>query len=261
MDTSSIHPGRHVHPTNAFIPIRLEDINQAITARFESQVALHANKLAVTCDSFRWTYGELNQMAGAVASAILNSVEDAEEPVIVLLDQATPAIAAILGVLKAGKIYVPLDPLYPKQRLEFMARHCGARLVVTNSRHVDLCTSLALDNVRIINIDDLSQSDSGNSRVCDIDPGRAAHIIYTSGSTGRPRGVLQNHRNLLFEVSRVTNSFHVSKEDRLALLHSISTIASVRRIFPALAAFTSIGNGDISPRRFDVFRLAERCRR
>jgi amino acid adenylation domain-containing protein len=245
MDTLLSVARAHVTPTNDFAPFLAEDIEQSVPARFEQQVAKYPNRLAVQTRTCRFTYAQLNEAANSIAHAILDQLGEGEEPVAILLDQDATAIAAIMGVLKAGKIYVPIDPLFPRARLAYMMEDAGASLIVTSSRHLALTEELASREVPVINVDGLKTAGACANPEVEIAPDRGFHILYTSGSTGQPKGVLQNHRNLLFEVLRVTNSFHVCPEDRLALLHSCSFSASLRRIFPALLNGASLHPLDI----------------
>ncbi len=105
------------HPTGTFVEFKKEDIEQSIPDRFEKQVRLYPHRLAVRTNTDLLTYDELNKAANCVARAIVEKRGKGEEPIPLLLEKGAPMIAAILGVLKAGKIYVPLDPLYPQARI------------------------------------------------------------------------------------------------------------------------------------------------
>ena len=108
------------HPTDTFIPFPRNAIEQSIPERFEKMVCRYPNRLAVKARHEALTYAELTQKANRIAHTILDQREAGEEPVALLLEQGAPLIAAILGVLKAGKIYVSLDPSFPQARLTGM---------------------------------------------------------------------------------------------------------------------------------------------
>ena len=99
------------HPTGTFIEFKKEDIEQSIPDRFEEEVDRYPNRLAVKTGSEQLTYDELNKAANQVAQAILAQMGAENEPIALLFEHGVPAITAILGVLKAGKIYVPLEGL------------------------------------------------------------------------------------------------------------------------------------------------------
>ncbi len=233
-------------PTNDFEPFCLSDIDEAIPRRFEKQVRRYGDATAVRSRGESLTYSELNETANRIAHAILEHIGEGEEPVALLLDQTARTIAAILGALKAGKIYVPINPGFPRARLAYMIEDSQAALVITDALHIATAAGLAPPEVPIIDVDALGAHLSTDNPGIAIAPQRKANIIYTSGSTGLPKGVLQNHRNLMFEMFRVTNSFHVCRSDRLALVHSCSSSASLRRIFPALLNGASLHMLDLT---------------
>ena len=117
--------------TATFTPFPIDDVESSIPARFEKIVAWHGHRLAI--DGQRpLTYDELNLAANRIASAIVKARDTAAEPVALLFEQGTDVIAAILGVLKAGKFFVSLDPAY---HLEWNRRICddaGTRTILAN---------------------------------------------------------------------------------------------------------------------------------
>ena len=129
---SEIRPGTHhlICPTRSFRQFKKEEIEQSIPKRFEQQVAQYPQRLAVQTRKNRLTYQALNQYSNRIAHAILEKRGKGEEPVALLLDQGAPLIAAILGSLKAGKIYLPIDPLDPKSRIEDVLEDARTNLVI-----------------------------------------------------------------------------------------------------------------------------------
>jgi len=103
---------RGFDPSGIFIEFPLEAINQSIPNRFEQIVAAHSSRLAVKTNQAELTYAELNRQANRVAHALLARHGSNDEPILLLLDNGAPMIASIIGVLKTGKIYVPLDPSF-----------------------------------------------------------------------------------------------------------------------------------------------------
>jgi amino acid adenylation domain-containing protein len=150
-------------------------------------------------------------------------------------------ISALLGALKAGKTYVPLDPTYPVERLAFILANSEATALLTNDENSALAQQLVTGDAQLINIDhpDLTDERRGatmNAGVTlpSIKPERLAYILYTSGSTGKPKGVMQNHRNVLHYIRAYSNNLHLSSADRLTLLSSYCFDASVMDIYGAL---------------------------
>src|SRR5262245_369773 len=105
-----------VHPTGSFIPFRYADLEQSIPTRFEQQVQQGPTRLAVKTRQHALTYAALNHAANQIAHAVLARRGTGNEPIAMLFEQGAPLMAAILGVLKAGKMYVPLDPTHTQSR-------------------------------------------------------------------------------------------------------------------------------------------------
>ena len=159
---------------------------------------------------------------------------DGNEPIALLLENDASMIAGILGVLKAGKIYVPLDPSLPSGRLAYMLEDSQARLIVTNTHNMSLLSGQAEPGRYVLNVDEISSSLSEENLGLSLPPDTLAYILYTSGSTGRPKGVVHNHCNVLHFVRNYTNDLHITTDDRQSLLFSCNVAAAVKNIFGAL---------------------------
>lgn len=221
------------HPTGKFISFPKEAIEQSITARFEQIARLYRDRIAVRMGTRSITYDKLNLDANRIAHTILAQQNEHKAPVALLLDYGTPVITALLGVLKTGRAYVPLDPMYPQAQLTSMLNHAQARLIITNSRLYSLARSLG-NSASILNLDEIGEHIPQAYPTGAISPDTVAYVLYTSGSTGKPKGVFQNHRNVLHAVMRYTNNYHVCTEDHIALLRSFSTNGGVHHTLGAL---------------------------
>ena len=208
-------------------------VDQGIPARFAAQVARHPDRPAVVSAECSLTYAELAATAGRVARAVVAELGEGEEPVALLFGHGPGLIAAILGVLEAGKIYVALDAGEPDARQTYVLDDTQARLLLTDAAHRAQAEQLAGPR-RVLDCDSLGAPAAAPR------PGRAiAHdagslILYTSGSTGRPKGVLHSHRSILVDARNCTNDMRIAPADRLALIHSCSQANSVRNIYGAL---------------------------
>ena len=210
-----------------------QDIEQSITRRFEHIAEIHAELPALKTSRHQLTYRELNCRANEIARLILDRCGEGNEP-IGLMVQHESAPLGILGILKAGKAYVPLDPSYPEERSAFMLSDTEARLLVTDRETYSLAKSLGFDDSRHINLDNQDVTVSSNNLTFAASPEDLAYILYSSGSTGQPKGVMHRHRNVLHTIMKYSKVLEIGPSDRLSLLPSCSTSASVSDIFSAL---------------------------
>jgi amino acid adenylation domain-containing protein/non-ribosomal peptide synthase protein (TIGR01720 family) len=160
-----------------------------------------------------------------------------EQTVALLLGHAAPMVVGILGVLKAGKIYVTLDPAYPEGRLVSMLEDSEARLIVTDDDNMALAERIrdrVNKHVRIVSLTEIDGNVSAENLATYARPDQIAYIVYTSGSTGRPKGVMQSHRNALHFTMNYTNGLHIGEEDRLSLIPSFTFSAAMMDTFAAL---------------------------
>ena len=180
------------------------------------------------------TYAELNRAANHVAQTILSQRGEGEEPIALLVEQGITAVVMLLGVLKAGKFYVPLNPSYPRERLVDVVRDVEPALILSSSRHFSLAWDLAEGKCHVVDYGSLDASRSELEPKLEIRPDALGYLFYTSGSTGRPKGVPQSQRNILHQILTYSNGLHISPDDRITMLHSHSFSASRLDIFGAL---------------------------
>ncbi|MDC3237176.1 amino acid adenylation domain-containing protein [bacterium] len=226
--------GNTIQPTKSFANIKAAEIDQSLHGRFMQQVKSFPDNIAVKTRKYEWTYAELNLEANRIAQSVLTECGDKEERIALLFGHDAPMIASIIGALKAGKTYVPLDPSYPVERLAYILEDSNARAVLTDSLNVDLAEALTREKVQLINIDDQQSTPAFENVEVSVTPEALAYILYTSGSTGRPKGVMQNHRNVMHFIRVYTNNLHISEDDRLTLISSYSFDGAIMDIFGAL---------------------------
>jgi len=209
--------------------------------KFEEQVEKFPHKPAVITGNSTLTYQALNQYANRVAHAILKIKNGHEKNQIagLLFEHSARMIVGVIGTLKAGLIYLPLDITYPVNRLVYMLEDSEASLVLTNSSNLSLAEKLVekvKNNITIINIDDIRhESNLSADNIQQNLPGdKLAYILYTSGSTGKPKGVVQNHENVCYYTGHWAQRFSITPADRLTLFSAFSHDAAVWDIFGAL---------------------------
>jgi amino acid adenylation domain-containing protein len=250
MTSDSSARSKCFHLTGRFVEFDKREIEQSIARRFEKIVHQYPDRLAVKTKKHSLTYSELNSAANVLAQAILAKHGPKQEPVALLMDHDAPVIAAILGSLKAGKFYIPLDPSLPHARLKYILEDLQANYIVTNSKHLSLAEALAGTALDLFNSDELDNLPDTNPAV-DVRPDDLSWVIYTSGSTGKPKGVIQTHRNVLHFMMTYTNGLHICADDRLTLLYSFSVNGGAHDIFAALLNGAALFPLDLKEEGFD----------
>ncbi|MEC4812139.1 MAG: amino acid adenylation domain-containing protein [Scytonema sp. PMC 1069.18] len=223
-----------VQPTHSFVEFSKTEIEQSIPQRFEKQVNQYPNRIAVKTRESQLTYKQLNQAANRLAREIIAQRGKGSEAIALLFEQSANLVVSILGILKAGKFYVPLDPFYPQERNIKILEDSQAVFIVTNTENLPLAQELANQERQYLNVEQIDSHISSENLELSITPDTIAYILYTSGSTGQPKGVFQIHRNVLHHIMKYTNSLKISTDDRLLLLVSCSFTASISDIFGAL---------------------------
>ncbi|MFP5261579.1 MAG: amino acid adenylation domain-containing protein [Blastocatellia bacterium] len=201
---------------------------------FEGQVKRSPHAIATAFEQQRMTYKELNDRANQLARYLRRHGAGPEVLVGLCVERSLNMIVCILGILKAGAAYLPLDPAYPKQRLAFLVEDSQAPLLLTEQRHLGtLPTGIARTVCIDAEWDSICQASTDNLRTTAL-ADNAAYVIYTSGSTGKPKGVLVSNANVirLFEATRLW--FRFSDEDVWTMFHSCSFDFSVWEIWGAL---------------------------
>ena len=214
----------------------------------------NADRLAIRSDSVELTYAQLNTIANRQAEALQALDVRSEQPVAILLDQGAAFIGALLGVLKAGGCFVPLDPDNPPGRNLQMLADSGARVLMTSGEHLPEARKIAAGCCEVL---DVSQVPVGEGRNPDVvvAAGHLACILFTSGSTGKPKGVMHDHRTLVHNALRHQEAFRITPEDRQTLLYTCSVYGGIRDIFNALLSGASLHTFGV--RKRGVGRLAQ----
>jgi len=212
--------------------------SECVQQTFESHVNQRPNALALVFEDERVTYGELNARANQLAHYLRSLGAGPEVLVGIFLENSVEMIVALLGVLKSGAAYVPLDTKYPAERLRLLLQDTRMPLLITERRLVSKLLHLELRPINIVYLDD--EHDLTRQSVENPSPAAGsanlAYIIYTSGSTGIPKGVMIEHHNLSNQVPVLAHDFGVQAESRVLQFASFSFDASVFEIHGALAS-------------------------
>ena len=222
--------------TEALACSRVQDEPEAETlvSLFERQVRRFPAKTAIKSPDRAYTFEELNQRANRIAHELIACRGDREEPVVLLFSESIDSIAAMFGALKAGKIYVPLDPSIPQARCSSIVKDAQAGAVLTTSRHASSARDLGGGDVELVLIDELSPARSDRNPDLSIRPERLASMYYTSGSTGEPKGVPHRHKARVANFDAYTRELSLSEDDRLVLLYACTFSGVINNLFGSL---------------------------
>ena len=200
-------------PEGSVVPFPKKSLESCISERFESVVRMVPERLSLKTRSHAYTYEQLNQAANRVAHALLEQRGRTQEVVALLFENGAPFVVASLGALKAGKVQTPLESTFPRARLSTMLEQSEATALVTDSASLRLAKEIW--SGPLINLDSMDDRISGENPGLTLSADTYLAVEYTSGSTGQPKGIVRNHRGVLHDVRRLTNTFHIGIHDRM----------------------------------------------
>ncbi|NOK17123.1 non-ribosomal peptide synthetase [Corallococcus carmarthensis] len=216
-----------------------------LTERVSSRALAAPESLALAGDGERLTYGELEARADALAGQLQALGVGPEDRVGVCASRGSELLIALLGTLKAGGVYVPLDGTWPAERLGNVLEDAGIRVLVLDSRQAPLPGQGNRRTVTIDRSEALAQGDRTRATPgVALTPERLAYIIYTSGTTGRPKGVAVTHGAVRHFAEAFLREFALTSDDRVSFLASPAFDASVLEVWPALSAGASLHVAD-----------------
>ena len=236
------HLDRCIADINILIPAEEKDIladgnncqarypaDKCLHQLFEEQVAKFPARTALVWDGQEITYHELNERANGVAAVLQSVLPGVRNPIIaILLNRSPEMVIALLGVLKAGGAYLPIDPDYPATRIRYMLDDSQPAVLIT---HSDIDPGMNLTCRRV----DIDRLDAGGVYMpVAVQPDDLAYIIYTSGSTGDPKGVMIGHRNVVRLFFHDQPLFDFTEKDVWTLFHSYCFDFSVWEMYGAL---------------------------
>ena len=215
---------------------RREFPQRCVHELFEQQVEKTPGALAAECGGERLTYGELNDQANRLAHYLTGLGVGPEVRVGICLERGTSFLVGILGILKTGGAYLPLDPSFPAELLETMLSDAQVSIVLTQESMRNVISSAAGFWVQVVSLDadwDQIADQSGDNPQVELWPDNLAYVMYTSGSTGRPKGISIVHEAI---VRLVVNTEYVqlNAADRVAQIATTSFDAATFEIWGAL---------------------------
>jgi amino acid adenylation domain len=206
----------------------------ALTALIDAQTARTPQRIAVECEGRSLSYAELDRRATAVAGALLARGVGVGELVGICMPRGVEMLIALLGVMKSGAAYVPLDPAFPDQRLIYMATHAQLRHVVALT--ADTVPAAIAEGRELLALGTLDSATVTSMALPAIDGGDLAYVLYTSGSTGQPKGVRVLHRNLVNFLISMRAQPGIADDDVLCAVTTLSfDIAGLELYLPLIA--------------------------
>jgi amino acid adenylation domain-containing protein/FkbH-like protein len=221
-----------------------------IQLRFQHQVATSPASTAVICGGQSSTYQELNVRANRIARWLRQSGVQAGHRVAIYLERGIGFVESILGVLKAGAAYVPIDTSYPAERVAYICADSAPTVVITSDERKDV---FIREGIRFETLE-ANRADIESMSGCDlsqteavVSPESLAYVVYTSGSTGRPKGVMVAHSNLSNLVDWHCSEFQLRAGDRSSNVAGVGFDATGWEIWPSLLAGGTLVIAPIDP--------------
>ena len=195
--------------------------DKTIIDLFEEQVEKTPDNIAVVFEEQKLTYKELNEKANSLAYYLrFEKNITRNEFVGIMVNRSLEMIISILAVLKSGAAYIPIDPTYPKDRIDYMLKNSNAKILLTQYTLKDIVN---FENKLLIDLQNSEFYNDNFTNLEHINTGDdTSYVIFTSGSTGNPKGVVINHKNIVNFVCGMQKEFCLTSNDIIASITTIS---------------------------------------
>ncbi|EPY11369.1 amino acid adenylation domain-containing protein [Paenibacillus sp. cl6col] len=210
--------------------LHLPDNGEVVHQAFEKQADRTPDATAIIYKGIKYSYREINEKANALARMLRQKGVHEESFVPILMERSQTLIISMLGVLKAGGSYIPIDSEYTSDRISRILADCEANILVTKQKFMK---DMHFSGHTVFVEDDFGEADATNPSNLNCSS-HLVYMIYTSGSTGIPKGVMIEHRNLLAYVRAFQQEFSLSTEDVILQQASCSFDVFVEEVYPAL---------------------------
>ncbi|WP_228731208.1 non-ribosomal peptide synthetase [Clostridium zeae] len=232
---------------------RAYESGKTIQELFEEQVVKTPENIVVGYENSNLTYKQLNESSNSLARVLREKGISSESIVGIMMERSVDMLVGIMGILKSGGAYLPIDPEYPEDRIKYMLTDSNAKLLLTQTKLMEKVDFSG----ETINLDDkelYGRDNSNLDKVCCEE--NLAYVIYTSGTTGNPKGVMVEHKALVNLCNWHNDYYEVSEKDKATKYAGFAFDASVWEIFPYLIKGAAI---EIIPKdiMLDVERLHE----
>ncbi|MBG9571024.1 amino acid adenylation domain-containing protein, partial [Bacillus subtilis] len=202
--------------------------NKTIHQLFEQRAESLPNKVAVEFEDKQLTYQELNERANQLARTLRLNGVGSEQLVGIMTERSLEMIIGILGILKAGGGYVPIDPEFPEERIHYILKDSEAQLLLTQSHLMHRVSFTG----RVIPLDsEESYHEIQTNLNSIVRPNHLAYVIYTSGTTGKPKGVMIEHKSVVNTLTDLEKRFPLGIDDAILLKTNYTFDVSVTELF------------------------------
>lgn len=208
---------------------------------FEQQVLQSPDAIAIEFEGDRWTYREVNRRANQLAKFLLDRPMAIEGRIGICMDRSANAIICMLGIMKSGCAFVPLDPEFPKDRLAYIVEDASIDLVLCDKRYRELFDQCSTNSPDFQDPCDpqLWLSDGTNLGI-EISDNSLAYVMYTSGSTGKPKGVQIEHGSLTTYCLADIELYRLTRSDRTLQFSTLNFDIAIEEIFPPLLVGSTV---------------------
>jgi amino acid adenylation domain-containing protein len=202
-----------------------------IISLFEKQASVRPEATALVFEGETISYQTFNEQSNKIANYLKGLGVTKETPIAVCIERGTEMIAGILGILKAGAAYVPIDVDFPKERISYILEDTKASIVLSSST-----SKVNIANALVIELDNNQEiaNQSGENLNTTIEPNQLAYVMYTSGSTGKPKGVMVEHQSITNYTYGFVNYFGITVADTVLQQSSVSFDTMCEEVYPAL---------------------------
>ncbi len=207
--------------------------NKAVHELFEEQVERTPENIAVVYEDRYLTYRELNEKANQLARVLRKKGITADSLVGIMVERSLEMMIGIMGILKAGGAYLPIDPKYPRERIDYMLADSKASILLTQRKY---CNNIEDNNFCIIDIEEtlITSIESKENLNIKLDPSRLIYLIYTSGSTGNPKGAAVKSNSFTNLINWYVRDFEINENDNILLIAPIAFDLAQKNLYASL---------------------------